>query len=304
MVGHPRTMASATRRVRAMCATSCTRTMSAPDAMARATVAAVASTRSSGGAPSSSSPRNRFRLVPTSSGSPPSAAFSSASRWSSSRFSAVPLPKPMPGSTMIRSRATPRSMAASTADRSQPVDGLEDAGRVARLLLVVHQDEVRVRLGRCDGRVRIAGGGPDVVHHAGAGRQRRARHLPLRRVDADDGAVANRLRDGPDDRDGEGGLRRLVDRRAIAVRGSWPGRLRAHVEDLGAGRDEAGGLLDGGRDDGVDPAIGRRQPVAGERVGGHVQDAHHVGPLAPCQPRFHHASSPLPVSMPRTAPTR
>ena len=39
MVGHPRTMASATRRVRSMCATSCTRTMSAPDAIARATVA-------------------------------------------------------------------------------------------------------------------------------------------------------------------------------------------------------------------------------------------------------------------------
>ena len=272
--------------------------------MARATVAAVASTRSSGGAPSSSSPRNRFRLVPTSSGSPPSAAFSSASRSEQLEVFRGPLAE-------ADARVDDDPLARDSAldgrldRRSQPAGhGLEDAGRVARLLLVVHQHEVRVRLGRCDGRVRIAGGGPDVVHHAGAGSQRRARHRPLRRVDADDGAVANRLRHGPDDRDGEGGLRRLVDRRAIAVRGSRPGRLGTHVEDLGAGRDEADGLLDGGRDDGVDPAIGRRQPVAGERVGGHVQDAHHVGPLAPCQPRFHHASSPLPVSMPRTAPTR
>ena len=54
---------------------------------ASATVAAVPSTRSSGLAPPSSSPRNRLRLVPTSTGSPPSSSLSSLSRCSSSRLS-------------------------------------------------------------------------------------------------------------------------------------------------------------------------------------------------------------------------
>src|SRR6185436_4318021 len=59
--------------------------------------AAVPSTRSSGPVPPSSSPMNRLRLVPSKRGSPPSALLNSARRWRSSRFSAVPLPKPMPG---------------------------------------------------------------------------------------------------------------------------------------------------------------------------------------------------------------
>ena len=203
---------------------------------------------------------------------------------------------------MIRSRATPRSTAASTADRSQPTTVCEDAGGVARLLLVVHQHEVRIGLGRGDGRARIPGRRPDVVHDARAGIQCRARHGALGRIDADQRAVADRLGHRPDDRDREGGLRRLVDRRPIAIGGPRPRRLGADVEDLGAGGDERDGLLHGRGDDLVDPAVRRRQPVAGERVGRHVQDAHHPRPLAPGQP--HQLSSPLPVSMPRIAPTR
>jgi len=79
-VAHARhlTIPSATRTVFMIGSTSWTRTISAPAAIASATLAAVPSSRSSGAAPPRSSPMTRFRLVPTSSGSPPSAALSSA----------------------------------------------------------------------------------------------------------------------------------------------------------------------------------------------------------------------------------
>src|SRR5918992_4722552 len=70
-IGLQRTIASATRTVRAMCSTSWTRTTSAPLAIASATLAAVPSTRSLGGRPPRISPMKRLRDVPTSSGSPP-----------------------------------------------------------------------------------------------------------------------------------------------------------------------------------------------------------------------------------------
>ena len=94
----PRTIASATSATCFISATSCTRTMSAPFAIAMATDAAVPKTRSSTGAPPSTAPIVDLRDVPTSSGRP--SARSSPRRRSISRFCSGRQPKPNPGSTI------------------------------------------------------------------------------------------------------------------------------------------------------------------------------------------------------------
>src|SRR5438105_13893963 len=66
----PRTTASAMRATRAISLTSCTRTMSAPLAIAIATVAAVPSRRSSTGRPPSTLPIVDLREVPVRIGRP------------------------------------------------------------------------------------------------------------------------------------------------------------------------------------------------------------------------------------------
>ena len=66
-----------------------------------------------------------------------------------------------------------------------------------------------------------------------------------------------------------------------------PRRLAADIEDVRPGRRHRPCLLDGPRDRihvALVPATVRQQAVAGERIGGHVQDPHHVRPLAPDEP--------------------
>ena len=70
------------------------------------------------------------------------------------------------------------------------------------------------------------------------------RHDALARVDADAGAVAERIGQGADHRDGQRGLGLGVDLGVVAVRVPRAGRLGPDVEDLGAGRDEPAGLLE------------------------------------------------------------
>src|SRR5262249_2663372 len=106
----PRTTASAILATRVICLTSWTRTMSAPPAIARATVAAVPSTRSSTGVPRTR-PMCDLREVPTSRGR--AKARSSPSRASTRRFSSPARPKPKPGSRMRCSKGMPAAMASS-----------------------------------------------------------------------------------------------------------------------------------------------------------------------------------------------
>ena len=148
---------------------------------------------------------------------------SSSRRASSSRLCSTVLPKPMPGSTMIRSRAMPARERGATRSRQERRD-LGDDVVVARRALHrrgltphVHQAAAGAALG--DERRQARGGAErrDVVDEARAGVQRGARDLELGGVDRDRGA-ARRPRRGP----------RSPGRRARAPRprdGSAPGRV-------------------------------------------------------------------------------
>ena len=275
-------------------------------ATASATVAAVPSTRSSGAAPSSSSPRNRLRLVPTSTGRPPRSAFSSPSRWSSSRFSLVPFPKPMPGSTMSRSRATPRAMCRLDGV-AQPVhDGRRTPRRGSRS-----------RPGCASAR----GARPRAAAASAVPGSRRAAHTSLTMVAPASSAaaatapllvsmlirrpVAELGRQRAHDRHRQRRLGLRVDRRdarrrpgaAGSTRRRRPGCRRRPSTIARPWASAAATTSPASRPAG-------RQPIAGEGVGRDVDDAHHVRPLAPAQLGCHHSSSAVPVIMPRTAPTR
>ena len=284
--------------------------MSAPAAMASAVLAAVPSSRSSGGAPPVSSPRNRLRLVPTSSGRLPSARLSSPSRCSSSRFEAVPFPKPIPGSTMIRSGEHSRGLGGGDRLRQPGDDGVEHPVRVLVALLVVHDDQVRAGVCRGRGSAGVTAARPHVVHDPRAGGERGPRYVALRGVDAHDRPITQLGHEPADDGDGERGLGGGADRIVLAVGVPRPAGLRADVEDLGAGRRRTPAPGRGRPRRPARPSSsGLGKPVAGERVGRQVQDPHQPRPLAPRQPpgdvgRCHHASSAMPVIMPRMAPTR
>ena len=159
MVGHPRTMASATRRVRAMCATSWTRTMSAPARWR--------------GRRSRPWPRPGRPEEPRRGARPePLATRADEHRQPAEGF--LELRQPV---EQLEVLVGPLAEADARVDddplardpaldgrldrRPKPADDcLEDARRVARRLLVVHEHEVRIGLGRGDGRVRDPGSPP------------------------------------------------------------------------------------------------------------------------------------------------
>src|SRR3990170_245813 len=93
--------------------------MSAPRYAAIATAPSVGSRRSCGSRPSAA-PVNRFRDGPQRRRCGARRSRSSAVAARSERLSSAVLPKPRPGSTTIRSRATPAPAAASTRRRSSP----------------------------------------------------------------------------------------------------------------------------------------------------------------------------------------
>ena len=127
---------------------------------------------------------------------------------------------------------------------------------------------------------------PDVVDEVGAGGERGLGDGRLGGVDAERG-VGERLAQGRDDRHDPPPL--LVEGDRVVAR---PGRLAADVEDVGALLDHPPALCDGDLDrvGGARPApafalgLGE-EAVAGERIGRHVEDAHHERPLAPAERR-------------------
>src|ERR1700730_890672 len=112
--GHAWRMASAILATRTIALTSWTRTMSAPPAILSATAVAVPSSRSPAGR-SSVLPMNDLREGPINSGNP--SWRNSDRRRMISRFSSRVFPKPMPGSTRMRSSVTPAARANSTLSR-------------------------------------------------------------------------------------------------------------------------------------------------------------------------------------------
>src|SRR5207249_1990379 len=114
-VHRARVVARATSKASRARATSCTRKARAPRSHASAHAAAVARSRSSTGRPVAA-PRNRLRDGPTTTGypSPTTVASSSSSR----KFCSGVLANPNPGSTTIRSRATPPCSARRAAPAS------------------------------------------------------------------------------------------------------------------------------------------------------------------------------------------
>src|SRR5207302_483454 len=112
--GHPRTIASVILATRTMAPTSCTRTKSAPLAIATATVAAVPSSRSSTGR-FNTLPMLPLREVPTKTGRP--SAVSSRRRRRTSMFCGTVSPNPYPGSMMIRASGIPAATAAAIRSR-------------------------------------------------------------------------------------------------------------------------------------------------------------------------------------------
>src|SRR4051794_23180474 len=97
-------VAAVTARASAVAATSCTRKTLAPRSKASTLVATVPATRSVTSRPVRR-PRNDLRDVPTTNGRP--SAASSSNRRSSSRLCSSVLPKPIPGSSWMRSSRTP-----------------------------------------------------------------------------------------------------------------------------------------------------------------------------------------------------
>src|ERR1039458_4643754 len=103
------TVAAATSSASCTAPTSCTRNTLAPRSSAITFVAIVPARRSRS---PTSAPRNDLREVPIRIGCPSTA--SSPRRSSSSRLCATVLPKPIPGSTTIRSRSIPAARATAT----------------------------------------------------------------------------------------------------------------------------------------------------------------------------------------------
>ena len=136
-----------------------------------------------------------MRETPTSSG--PSCARRGSAR-SSARLCASVLPKPMPGSSAMRSRGDARGHGDLGALGQERLDLGHDVvvARVvlhrARLAEHVHEAEVGAGAGHDRGHRAIAAQRRDVVDEHGAGGQRGLRDRGLARVDRDRDAVAPR----------------------------------------------------------------------------------------------------------------
>jgi hypothetical protein len=211
-----------------------------------------------------SRPRNDLRDVPTTTGKPIARSRPAGRR--SSRLWAPVLPKPMPGSTWMRSGAMPGRDGEGDAllqEGPHVVDHVAVARVVlhgARLAEHVHQAALAARLGDHGRHLRIAAQRGDVVDEARPGGQRRAGHRGLRGVDAQGGGRSAASASTT------GRTRRSSSSCGTGV-GARPGRLAAHVDELGA----LGGHLAavGDRGAGVEPLA-----AVGERVRRDVEDAH------------------------------
>src|SRR5690606_4641786 len=108
--------ASATVRARRTASTSCTRKRRAPRWSATTQAAIVPSSRSAGGSPPASSPTNRLRDGPTSTGRPSARILSSCAI--TATLCSVRLEKPSPGSSTMAEGGSPAAAARPSAPAS------------------------------------------------------------------------------------------------------------------------------------------------------------------------------------------
>ncbi len=119
----------------------------------------------------------RLRDAPTSSGRPKLRKVSS--RAMQAMLCSGVLPKPMPGSSTIRSRAMPAVQAISSEREKNSVYVGDDVdGRIGGLA-IVHDDDGRAVLGDDARHVGIALQAPDIVDDGGAGLERPGRDARL-----------------------------------------------------------------------------------------------------------------------------
>ena len=144
--------------------------------------------------------------------------------------------------------------------------------RVARIRPVVHQRRrcARVRYRAC--HIGVAPQSPHVVHHSRARRKRAPCHRRLVGVNADGNTQLRRQR--LNHRNHPPQLLRRRHRRRLAVHRRGARGLAAHIHNIRALRLKAQSLFQRGGNI-------RAQPVAAERIGRGVDDAHNISALAP-----------------------
>ena len=149
------------------------------------------------------------------------------------------------------------------------LDLLHQVARILGSFLVVHENKGAAAAGSEVGDRRRALQAPDIVEDGGTSLDRRLGNLDL--VSVDRNGHPSLSRQMLDHSLGTADL--LGNRDGFMARAR---RLAADVENVRAFADHHHGLGDGG--------LSVVEPVAAERVGTHVDDAHHIGPPAPLEP--------------------
>src|SRR5579875_222209 len=265
--GGPRSTAWARRAAAAISRTSCTRTMSAPPAIASAVKTAFASRRCGG-----SAPRTRaitlLRERATSIGKPRSR--SSPSRLSRTRFSCQTLPKPKPGSMMMRSAATPATRARqrlrtrSARTRSTTSGAVERMGDAPAMTITA---SARAATAGISG----SPSSPDTSLRMRAPRASAARATAALRV-----SMLTGTRTASSTASSAGSTRRSS---SSSGTGTWPGRVDSPPTSMISAPARSSARALGGA------ARIQVNAITGKAVGRHVEDTHHVRALPPAKQR-------------------
>ena len=250
---HPPRIASQTRTTCTISLTSWTRTRWAPPRTAAATAAAVPKSRSPTGR-SSTLPRKLLRDGPTSTGR--SRSRSSGRRRSTSRLWPASLAKPRPGSTSSISRGDPRRLA--------PGQGRPEA-RPSPRPSRRRRSELRCMSSKPPRRcMTTAGTLRSATRGAISGSKRKpltslTRSAPASRAARATSAFVVSTESGPAPRARRSRTTGTTRRRSSSTptrRGPGPGRLPAHVHDVGAGLEERQPAADRG----IGPRRSGRRP--------------------------------------------
>ena len=227
-------------------------------------------------------PRNDLREVPTSTGRP--RATISSSRRSSSRLCATVLPNPMPGSSRIRSSATPRATAnairsSRNALTSETTSSYRGSGCIVRgspsMCIKQQSAPLPATTEAIAGSARSAVTSLTIVAPASSAAAATcalevsieiSACVPASRSPSITGSTRAQL---------------LLGRHRLGAR---PRRLAADVEQHRAGALELARVLDR-------CARVEVQPAVGERVRGHVDDPHHLEVVGQRAPRCDQGSS-------------
>ena len=217
-----------------------------------------ATTRSAGIVLPVTAPKVDLRDTPSKMGQP--STVSSRKRRTASRFCALFLPKPKPGSIKSLWRSTPAASAISIDRDKEGEDVGDDVQLRVDARAIVHQYDRSPGVRHDAGHLAVMLKAPDVVDDGGARFDGGGGDARLHRIDG------NRRRDpAPKLRDHRDHAGKLLVRRNRDCAG--PGRLAADIQNAGALRLEAHAMFHRGRGRRVNAAVG-------ERIRGNVHDPH------------------------------